>query len=560
MAQLHCQLTQLTQLTILTKRQVFGVPGDFNLALLDHIYEVEGIRWAGNTNELNAGYAADGYSRIKRLAALVTTFGVGELSALAAVAGSYAEHVGLLHVVGVPSMSAQNKHLLLHHTLGNGDFTVFKSMSGRITEHASVITDITTAAEQIDKAIRTAYIYQRPVYLAIPANLSDVKLDADLLRQPINLELEPNPPEAEAEVIEVVAEMVLKADHPILLIDACASRHNVMKEVAEIARVTQFPVFTTPMGKGSFDEHDPRFGGVYVGSLTLPEVAKVVEHADLILSFGALLSDFNTGSFSYHYDTKNIVEFHSDSTKIRSATYPEVKMQLILDKVAKRLSALPQKKLCEVPPYPPLIKATPESPLKQEWLWTRLTSWLRKGDIIVSETGTSNFGIIQTKFPQGAVGISQVLWGSIGYSVGALVGATMAASEVDPSRRVILFVGDGSLQLTVTEISTLVRWGLKPYIFILNNDGYTIERLIRGEKATYNDVHMWKYSKLLDLFNAKDHDALQVSTTGELDDLFNDAKFASPTKIRTIELFLPQMDAPTNLIKQAKITAATNSE
>ncbi|OWB87021.1 magnesium ion binding protein [[Candida] boidinii] len=75
---------------------IFGVPGDFNLALLDHIYEVEGMRWAGNANELNAAYAADGYSRIKGLSCLITTFGVGELSALNGVAGAFAEHVEII--------------------------------------------------------------------------------------------------------------------------------------------------------------------------------------------------------------------------------------------------------------------------------------------------------------------------------------------------------------------------------------------------------------------------------------------------------------------------------
>ena len=107
---------------------IFGVPGDFNLSLLDKIYEIDGMRWAGNANELNAGYAADGYSRVKGMGAIVSTFGVGELSLTNAIAGSFAEHCAILNVVGVPSVNAQAKQLLLHHTLGNGDFTVFHRM------------------------------------------------------------------------------------------------------------------------------------------------------------------------------------------------------------------------------------------------------------------------------------------------------------------------------------------------------------------------------------------------------------------------------------------------
>ncbi|ODQ77775.1 hypothetical protein BABINDRAFT_66344, partial [Babjeviella inositovora NRRL Y-12698] len=113
-------------------KTIFGVPGDFNLLLLDYISEVPGMRWAGNANELNAAYAADGYSRVARLGCIVTTFGVGELSALNGIAGAYAEQVGLVHVVGVPAMSSQNNKLLLHHTLGNGDFTVYRKMSAHL--------------------------------------------------------------------------------------------------------------------------------------------------------------------------------------------------------------------------------------------------------------------------------------------------------------------------------------------------------------------------------------------------------------------------------------------
>jgi hypothetical protein len=64
-------------------KYVFGVPGDYNLELLDYIERDEHLVWVGNANELNAAYASDGYARVKGgLAAVITTFGVGELSAL----------------------------------------------------------------------------------------------------------------------------------------------------------------------------------------------------------------------------------------------------------------------------------------------------------------------------------------------------------------------------------------------------------------------------------------------------------------------------------------------
>jgi TPP-dependent 2-oxoacid decarboxylase len=77
--------------------RVFGVPGDYTLTLLDYLTGQPDMTWTGCTNELNAGYAADGYARMRGIGALCTTFGVGELSAINAVAGSFAEHVPVVH-------------------------------------------------------------------------------------------------------------------------------------------------------------------------------------------------------------------------------------------------------------------------------------------------------------------------------------------------------------------------------------------------------------------------------------------------------------------------------
>jgi len=541
---------------------IFGLPGDFNLSLLDKIYEVEGMRWAGNANELNAAYAADGYARVKGMGCIITTFGVGELSALNGIAGSYAEHVGVLHIVGCPSVSSQAKGLLLHHTLGNGDFTVFHRMSANISETTAMVTDLATAPAEIDRCIRTTYLSQRTVYLGLPANMVDLYVPAKLLETPIDLSLKPNDEEAEKEVVETILELIGAAKNPVILADACANRHDVKPELKELIDATQFPSFVTPLGKGTIDEQHPRFGGVYVGTLSSPAVKDAVENADLILSVGALLSDFNTGSFSYSYKTKNIVEFHSDYIKIRNASFPGVQMKFALQKLLSQIKPV-------VANYVPVAVPAGRAPnaevpastlLKQEWVWNELGKFLQEGDVVLTETGTSAFGINQTHFPTNSSCISQVLWGSIGFTVGACLGAACAAEELDVNRRVILFVGDGSLQLTVQEISTMIKWGLKPYLFVLNNDGYTIEKLIHGPTAQYNQIQPWKHQQILSTFGATDSESIEVRTTGEWQKLTTDEHFVKNERIRLIEVFLPEMDAPSSLIEQAKLTEATNAK
>lgn len=123
----------LDRLSELGIEHIFGVPGDYNLAFLDDVVAHEKLEWVGNCNELNAAYLADGYARIKGIAALITTFGVGELSAINGVAGSYAENVPVIKITGTPPTTVMENGALVHHTLGDGKFDHFSNMYREIT-------------------------------------------------------------------------------------------------------------------------------------------------------------------------------------------------------------------------------------------------------------------------------------------------------------------------------------------------------------------------------------------------------------------------------------------
>lgn len=551
---------------------IFGVPGDFNLSLLDHIKEVEGIKWIGNANELNAGYEADGYARVNGFSCLITTFGVGELSAVNAVAGSFAEHIPLIHVVGMPSVSATEKKLLLHHTLGDKKFDDFLNMSKPISGKSYAIQHLDSAPKHIDDLIQTAILTKRPVYLGFPSNFYDEQVPKSLLTD-YKLQLTPPKNDAlvEEEFIENVIQLVKSSKQPIILVDACVSRHDATEEVLELAKLTKFPVFTTPMGKSSFGEDHEEFYGHYIGALSAPDVKEIVETSDCVISLGGLLSDYNTGSFSYSYSTRNVVEFHSNYCMFKSAIYDNIAMKGALRSLISALDAsgLSFKRQLSPPASKDAYKSAqvcPQGILTQEYLWKRLSYFLKSKDVLVAETGTSSFGILGTHLPNGTKAISQVLWGSIGFSLPAAVGAAFAAEDekqyiTSEERRTILFIGDGSLQLTVQAISDACRWNLKPYIFILNNNGYTIEKLIHGPYEEYNNIQPWRHQLLLDLFADKnEYKNYTVKTCSELNDLFNCTKFQTPDKIRVIELFLEEFDAPESLKQQAALSEKINAQ
>ncbi|KAE8161105.1 pyruvate decarboxylase [Aspergillus tamarii] len=536
-------------------RAVHGVPGDYNLVALDYLPRCD-LHWVGNCNELNAGYAADGYARINGMAALVTTFGVGELSALNAIAGAYSEFVPIVHIVGQPHTKSQKDGMLLHHTLGNGDFNVFTRMSADISCTLGCLNQTHEVATLIDNAIRECWIRSRPVYISLPTDMVTKKIEGERLDTPLDLSLPPNDPEKEDYVVEVVLKYLHAAKKPVILVDACAIRHRVLDEVHEFVEKSGLPTFVAPMGKGAVDETHKNYGGVYAGTGSNPGVREQVESSDLILSIGSIKSDFNTTGFSYRIGQLNTIDFHSTYVRVRYSEYPDINMKGVLQKIVQRMGNL---NVGPVSPPSNLLpdneKASTEQAITHAWLWPTVGQWLKEKDVVITETGTANFGIWDTRFPAGVTAISQVLWGSIGYSVGACQGAALAAKE--QGRRTVLFVGDGSFQLTLQEVSTMIRNNLNPIIFVICNEGYTIERYIHGWDAVYNDIQPWDFLNIPVAFGAKDkYRGYKVTTRDELRELFANEEFASAPCLQLVELHMPRDDCPASL----KLTAESAAE
>ncbi|EXF85633.1 thiamine pyrophosphate enzyme [Colletotrichum fioriniae PJ7] len=544
-------------------RSVHGLPGDFNLVALDYLPQC-GLKWVGNVNELNAGYAADGYARVKGISAIITTFGVGELSAINALAGAYSEHIPVVHIVGCPSTISQKNGMLLHHTLGNGDFNVFSNMSSQISCDVARLNNPAEIANQIDHALRECWIRSRPVYIMLPTDMVQKKIEGQRLNKPIDLEEAINDPDREDYVVDVVLKSLHAAKKPVMLIDACAIRHRVLPEVHALLEKTKIPVFVTPMGKGAVNESHPNYGGVYAGTASQPDVGERLESSDLILSIGGLKSDFNTAGFSYRTSQLNTIDFHSTHMRVRYSEYPGITMRGVLRKVTERLdlSQLSVVTSPEVINRVPSPNSDPSQTITQAYLWPRVGNYLRENDIVVTETGTANFGIWDTKFPAGVTALSQVFWGSIGWSVGAAQGAALAAKDAGEDRRTILFVGDGSFQLTAQEVTTMLRHGLKTTIFVICNDGYTIERFIHGMEAEYNDIVQWQYKELATVFGGTEQTAKKfvVKTKDELEKLLTDQEFNNPTTLQFVELYLPKEDAPRALIMTAEASARNNAK
>lgn len=355
------------------------------------------------------------------------------------------------------------------------------------------------------------------------------------------------------------------ASNPIILVDACAIRYGVSHLVADLVEATGVKYFSTPLGKGALPEDCSKgFGGVYCGEITDPEVKAAVEAADLTILVGSLPSDFNTGEFTYKMKREQAIELHSDHTKVQFAEFSGVSMHTLLPLLT---GSLKRKDTKATPKDAGLVKKIPDGPkdkmVTQEAFWPMWGEFFQEDDIILAETGTSSFGIIDVPLPKGATLISQVLYGSIGFATPCTLGALIAARESEKQRRTILFTGDGSLQLTVQEISSMLRQGLKPILVVLNNESYVIEKVIHSPDAVFNQISKWNWQKLLPLFEDDHHAPSRswlASTRGELEAILADPEFKKADRLQLLEVKLGSMDAPRALVMQAKLTAELNAK
>ncbi len=503
----------LTRLSEIGLTDVFGVPGDFAFPVNDAIVEHPGLNWIGSCNELNAAYAADGYARIRGVGALCTTYGVGELSALAGIAGSCAEHLPVFHLVGTPNMSVQYARALMHHTLGNGEFDLFRRMSEPVVIAHAVMTP-QNAARETERLIHEALYHRRPVYMAFPADLAN----QPLLAEAAPLSMPASDPAMLEEAASAVVAAFAKAERACILPGILVARAGLQGALRTLVDASGLPFATMFMDKSVLDEQHPSYAGIYDGTLMDEPVRAFVEGSDLVLAIGTLMTDFNTGAFTARLDPARTITIHHHRVEIGRRTYPNVEMGEILALLSQRLPRRAWPRIAASSLGAPAGSGS--DPITVDALYPRWANFLEPNDILIAETGTASMGLGFARMPAGASFHNQTLWGSIGWATPAAFGAAVAA----PGRRVVLVTGDGSHQLTAQEISQFARRGLKPIIFVLNNSGYLIERLLcRNPGVAYNDIAPWRYAELPRALGCDGWFTARAETCGALDQAMAEA-------------------------------------
>ncbi len=282
---------------------IFGVPGDYSFPINDAICEHPQLRWIGCSNELNAAYAADGYARIRGAGAVCTTYGVGELSAINGIAGAYAEHLPLFHLVGTPNMRTQVNRALMHHTLGNGEYGLFQRMTEPVVCAQAVMTP-QNAVFETERLIAEALYHRRPVYMAFPADYANTPVTGSI--QP--LQERHSDSNSLEKAISHILDRLESAGTACLLPGILVTRTRQQASMKAFIEASDLPFATMFMGKSVIDEQHPNYIGMYDGKLMNEGVRNFVESCDLILKAGTVLSDFNSGAFTAKLDPAKTID------------------------------------------------------------------------------------------------------------------------------------------------------------------------------------------------------------------------------------------------------------
>jgi indolepyruvate decarboxylase len=399
------------------------------------------------------------------------------------------------------------------------------------------------AREEIDRVLRACWVEKRPVYLQLPSDVAGVRTEP--VTAPLDLDFPPSDPLQLARAIAKVSDRLARANAPALLVDIDAERFDLTQLIVLFAEANGIPMAHLIPAKGVIDETHPLAIGIYRGAASSPQVRHAIEGSDCLISVGARFTDVSSGLFTHQLNTRSVIDLQPFSLKTADDSFNAVS-------AAELLSGLLQKPhrggfapvAATRPPEP--AKSGTNEPLTQGAFWSRVEAFLQPGDVLISDTGTAFFGSANLKLPADSTYISQPIWGSLGYGLPAALGACLAS----PERRHLLFLGDGAFQMTAQELSTILVRELNPIIFLLNNDGYTIERPIYGAESSYNNINPWRYGRFPAVVDAKERVVTHcVRNHTELDLALQATSDAA--RPHFIEIVLPRMDAPEPLARFA---------
>ncbi|OGM49605.1 pyruvate decarboxylase [Aspergillus bombycis] len=481
----------------------FVVPGDTNLTLLDNLVENPRLRMVQCCNELNTGYAADGYARTSEVkaAAVVIPYIVGGLSILNAISGACSERLKVIVLSGCPPTSILNGGKVTHHTPSPSNKDQALHAFQGVTAASVRVDTAESATDVIDDAITKCIQQSLPVYIELPNDIAGAPC-------PFPIPLTPKVEEAtqthkDGEALEAVTNLWNSSHRPVLLLGSQAQVSLSRDTIQYLAEKLGCPVLCQPDGRWISEPH-PQYWGAFWPGLLNPEGEKLVLSSDLWLALGVSWSDIHTPSIDAKKESHRLISFQYGRVELpEGKVIAPISVSKLVSAMIDSTSIRPAESLpSSRPSHLASIQAeikTSDDALTVRNLLSGIQSLVQEDSTLVADSGDAWFAASHIQLPAGVDLHMQIPYASIGWSVPATLGAQVAR----PYGRVVLMVGDGAFQMTAQEIGTMIRMKLNPIILLFNNLGYKTETAVH--EGPYNYIANWDYTKLATSFLDKPH-------------------------------------------------------
>jgi indolepyruvate decarboxylase len=563
--------TRLKQLGV---DHLFSVPGDYTSDLLEIIDTTKILTRVGNCNELNAGYAADGYSRVNGLGAVAVTTGVGSFSLLNAIGGSFVEDIPVVAIIGTlsnaKSLDEVNGAELYHHNVGADDANI--EIYDKVTVAFEKITNPLNAPAQIDAALTACISQKKPVAIEITEDCYYMPCppppDEKLLPVPSYESIETlremaseTPPNKYAkQIVDAldgaagsIYSKLTASKAPLLWIGKEIQTYGLQDKFLTLLNKIQAPYANSLLGKAIIPEDNPWFIGLHDGVFTSDYTNQFLNKSDLVIGLGVWNTDLNEfGVTNSNIGIISDIDASRNMVKAGNELYVQVSLSNLLDELIslideKGYTPVWQKPTPPAPPAPP----SPSDPIGYDSFYTVLDSFVTPDHVVMADVGLSTFGgtsSLKITRPNGIQ--AQNIWASIGWSVPAGLGASYTAGT-----RAVVVVGDGAFKLTCQAISTMVMEKRNTVVFVLNNKVYGVEQMLldpapykAGSNDPFEDANVlqeWDYVSLMKAYsnNAPNAQSANVNTVQDLHNVLETIN-NNPNSTFLVNINLNERDYP----------------
>ncbi|MDD4782622.1 MAG: biosynthetic-type acetolactate synthase large subunit [Syntrophaceticus sp.] len=447
---------------------VFGYPGGAVIPLYDKLYDSP-LKHVLVRHEQAAAHAADGYARATgKTGVVIATSGPGATNLVTGIATAAMDSIPMVVFTGQVARPAIGRD-----SFQEADIT---GITLPIVKHSYLVRDVNELASTIRSAFYLAGTGRRgPVLIDLPKDIQMAEAEFSYPRE-ISFRGYCVPGEPNSTMIYQAAKKIGLARKPLLYAGGGVISSDAAEELTQLAEKTSMPVTSTLMGKGAIpDDHPLSLGMVGMHGTYYANYA--VSHCDLLIAVGARFSDRVTGNLDTFAPHAEIIHIDIDAAEIGKNVGVQCALQgdvkLVLQELQRRIEGKPQseKWLEQIACWKeehPLTYEQDGDEIKPQYVVEQISELTGGNAIVTTEVGQNQMWAAQYyKAKKPRCFISSGGLGTMGYGLPAAVGAQLGC----PDQLVIDISGDGSFQMNLQELATIVQYQLPVKIVILNN-GY----------------------------------------------------------------------------------------